>query len=100
MHDSLRLFLENQIIFQHYSDIQNKHDSLTKGEMMVGEKQVVKCPVQGKINEYCSCPKTECKNHGICCECVLDHKNRKDVAFHINFPHCLRDQLGRVGYKP
>lgn len=57
------------------------------------------CPEQERINKYCSCPKTECKRHGICCECIVDHKNRKDVAFHVKFPHCLREQLSKIGYK-
>lgn len=54
------------------------------------------CPEQDRINEYCSCPKTDCKNHGICCRCILDHKNRIDVQYQINFPHCLRDLLTKT----
>ena len=47
---------------------------------MAGKKTIGNCPVQEKINEYCSCPKTECERHGICCECIVEHKNREGVA--------------------
>lgn len=49
------------------------------------------CPVREEINDYCSCPKTECENHGICCKCILSHKNRLEVPIEIRFPHCLRE---------
>ena len=58
------------------------------------------CPACETINTYCSCPKTDCKRHGICCECIMDHKKRTDVAFHVKFPHCLRDQLEEIEKKP
>ncbi len=64
---------------------------------MAGKKTIGNCPVQEKINEYCSCPKTECERHGICCECIVEHKNREGVAFPIKFPHCLRGQLSEPG---
>lgn len=67
---------------------------------MTGKKLVENCLVRGKKNIYCSCPKTECERHGVCCECIVSHKERKDVAFHVKFPHCLRDQLAEIGYKP
>jgi len=51
------------------------------------------CPVREQINQYCSCPKTECPRHGLCCECILDHKNREDVKMIVRFPHCLREQV-------
>jgi len=49
------------------------------------------CPVRDRINEYCSCPKTDCPRHGLCCECILDHKHRENVKMIVRFPHCLRD---------
>ena len=66
---------------------------------MTGKNLVENCLVQEK-NMHCSCPKTECERHGVCCECIVSHKERKDVAFHVKFPHCLRDQLAEIGYKP
>lgn len=70
------------------------------GGIMTEKKIVDNCPAREKINTYCSCPKTDCERHGICCECIVAHKERKDAAFHIKFPHCLRDQLTEIGYKP
>lgn len=67
--------------------------------MMSEIKSIEDCSDRIKINKYCSCPKTECERHGICCKCILAHKDRKDVAFHIKLPHCLRDQLIEIGYK-
>lgn len=55
------------------------------------EKKVIDCPVREAINTFCSCPKTECENHGLCCECIIEHKNRVDVPILTRFPHCLRD---------
>ena len=55
------------------------------------EEKVIECPVREEINAFCSCPKTDCKNHGLCCECIIEHKNRVDVPILIKFPHCLRD---------
>lgn len=51
----------------------------------------IDCPVRSEINAYCSCPKTECENHGICCTCITAHMNRTDVPILKRFPHCLRD---------
>jgi len=48
------------------------------------------CPARTEINTYCSCPKTDCPRHGLCCECVLEHKNRVTETIK-RFPHCLRD---------
>jgi len=55
------------------------------------DEKVIDCPVREEINTFCSCPKTDCKNHGLCCECIIEHKNRVDVEILIKFPHCLRD---------
>jgi len=55
------------------------------------EGNTVDCPVREKINDYCSCPKTDCVRHDLCCECIVEHKNRVDVPIEIRFPHCLRD---------
>jgi len=60
-----------------------------------GEESILKstdnCPVRDRINEFCSCPKTDCPRHGICCECILNHKNRENVKMIVRFPHCLRE---------
>lgn len=55
------------------------------------EKSTLECPVREKVNAYCSCPKTDCPRHGLCCECVLEHKNRVTEPIIKRFPHCLRD---------
>jgi hypothetical protein len=62
-------------------------------EKLIMENETVLCPVRKKINEYCSCPKTDCDNHGLCCACIVNHKNRVDDPFEKRFPHCLRDLL-------
>lgn len=49
------------------------------------------CPVREEINTYCSCPKSECENHGLCCQCIASHKKRVDQPYEKRFPHCLRD---------
>jgi hypothetical protein len=54
-------------------------------------KTTIDCPVREQINSFCSCPKIDCNNHGICCECILDHKNRDGVEIIKRFPHCLRN---------
>lgn len=53
----------------------------------------IDCPVRQRINEFCSCPKVECANHGLCCECILAHKNRVDQPLLKRLPHCLRDMV-------
>ena len=55
------------------------------------ENETVNCPNRIKNNTYCSCPKTDCQRHGLCCECVLTHKNRVTEPIIKRFPHCLRD---------
>ncbi len=55
------------------------------------ENETVNCPNNTKINTYCSCPKTDCPRHGLCCECVHTHKNRVTEPIIKRFPHCLRD---------
>jgi len=34
----------------------------------------------------CVCPKTDCKNHGKCCDCVIHHRDGLK-----NLPRCLRE---------
>ncbi len=29
----------------------------------------------------CACPKTTCPNHGICCQCVVKHRNTDSLPF-------------------
>ena len=53
----------------------------------------IDCPVRERIESYCSCPKHECPNHGLCCECILAHKNRADQLLLKRLPHCLRDMV-------
>ncbi len=54
------------------------------------DEKAVECPVREDINAYCSCPKEDCPRHGICCECIVAHKNRVEEAIIKRFPHCLR----------
>jgi hypothetical protein len=49
------------------------------------------CPVRDHINTYCSCPKTDCPRHGLCCECIVAHKGRLTEPIIKRFPNCLRD---------
>ena len=53
----------------------------------------IDCPVRDRINEYCSCPKADCPRHGLCCECIIAHKNRVDQPLLKRLPHCLRDMV-------
>ena len=57
------------------------------------EEVIIKCPVVEKINSYCSCPKVDCPRHGLCCECILAHKDRVDDPLIKRLPHCLRDMV-------
>lgn len=34
----------------------------------------------------CTCPKTNCENHGKCCACVIHHRDGLN-----NLPRCLRE---------
>jgi len=56
----------------------------------MGEKSI-ECPVREDINAYCSCPKPDCPRHGLCCKCIVAHKERTDDPIIKRFPHCLRD---------
>lgn len=33
----------------------------------------------------CTCPKKECPRHGICCECIMNHRNNGSLVF------CMRE---------
>ena len=66
---------------------------IKRKEMFEMENKTVLCPVRDKINEYCSCPKVDCERHGLCCECIVNHKNRINDPFEKRFPNCLRDLL-------
>ncbi len=55
------------------------------------ETSHVDCPVRVNINAECSCPKTDCPRHGLCCECIAAHKNRVNDPMIKRFPHCLRE---------
>ncbi len=54
------------------------------------KNKTVPCPARDENSEYCSCPKTDCERHGLCCECIVNHKNTIDVSYEKRFPHCLR----------
>ncbi|MDR0221735.1 MAG: hypothetical protein LBI54_10085 [Lachnospiraceae bacterium] len=43
---------------------------------------MLNCPV-GNVKE-CPCHSETCKNHGKCCDCVVNHRNQG------NLPACLR----------
>ncbi len=58
------------------------------------------CPVRDRINEYCSCPKTDCPRHGICYECILNHKNRENVKMIRLGLSCPRSERTRVYAMP
>jgi hypothetical protein len=66
---------------------------IERKEMIVMENKTLHCPVREKINEYCSCPKVDCERHGLCCECIVNHKNRVNDPFGKRFPYCLRGLL-------
>jgi hypothetical protein len=53
----------------------------------------IDCPVRERINDYCSCPKNECDNHGLCCECIVAHKDRLDQPLLKRLPHCFREMV-------
>jgi hypothetical protein len=55
------------------------------------KETILPCPNRDKIKAYCSCPKTDCERHGLCCECITNHKNKVDSAYEKRFPHCLRE---------
>ena len=44
------------------------------------------CPNRQTNEKNCTCPKTDCANHGICCQCVMNHRSMK------NLPRCLREE--------
>lgn len=46
--------------------------------------QKVNCPNQSKNKDNCPCVEDYCPRHGICCECILYHKDYGDQ------PACLR----------
>ena len=45
----------------------------------------IKCVNKEKNEQDCPCVKTNCTNHGMCCECVAHHRKIK------TYPACLRD---------
>ncbi len=44
----------------------------------------------------CSCPKTDCPRHGVCCECILFHREREGEPVVKRLPHCMRFLLHGV----
>jgi hypothetical protein len=49
------------------------------------------CPNREVNKKRCPCPKKQCVNNGLCCECVLKHKRKGDL------PACFRMQfLGKA----
>lgn len=45
---------------------------------------MAECPNKTKNEEKCPCPYKDCKNHGVCCECVRNHRESG------NLPMCFR----------
>lgn len=37
---------------------------------------------------HCNCPKTDCRLHGKCMDCVIVHRGHRD-----HLPHCLHDMV-------
>ena len=56
-------------------------------------EKTVNCTVREKINSYCSCPKVDFERHGLCCECIVNHKKRVIDPIEKRFPNCLRGLL-------
>lgn len=54
------------------------------------------CPNGEKNQDTCTCPKEDCERHGICCECILNHKNRIDDPLLKRLPHCLREMVAEA----
>lgn len=69
---------------------------MKNNKVEMAEKVSVDCPAQDRINEYCSCPKTDCPRHGRCCECISDHRHRENVKMIVRFPHCLRELVQKA----
>ena len=42
------------------------------------------CPNKKANEQDCPCPKVDCDNHGICCECIANHRAKG------NKPACMR----------
>ncbi len=41
--------------------------------------------------ENCSCPKVECPNHGICCQCINNHRaGGNPIVF------CMREKAQKI----
>lgn len=55
--------------------------------------KTINCLMREDINAYCSCPKTDCPRHSLCCACIIEHKNRVDDPLLKRLPHCLRDMV-------
>ncbi|MDR0869078.1 MAG: hypothetical protein LBP75_11520 [Planctomycetota bacterium] len=42
------------------------------------------CPNRERNEEKCNCPSKDCPRHGVCCECIAQHRSKG------NLPMCLR----------
>ncbi len=51
------------------------------------------CPIHDSLDQRCSCPKTDCPRHGLCCECIVAHKARVEDPLPKRLPHCLRSLI-------
>ncbi len=60
------------------------------------DQEMIECLIREEIDAYCSCPKVDCERHGLCCRCIVEHKNRLDAEFIKRFPHCLRGLVEEV----
>ena len=57
------------------------------------DEKTINCPIHEELNAGCSCPKTDCPHHGLCCRCIASHKQKTDVELIKRFPHCLREMV-------
>lgn len=55
----------------------------TQGEKTMADNEN-KCPRHETNNADCTCPNTDCANHGVCCACVARHLGMK------NHPQCFK----------
>ncbi len=46
----------------------------------------------GCNEENCNCPKTECSNHGKCCQCIMHHR-KSEIG---SIVYCLRAKAAEV----
>lgn len=45
---------------------------------------MAECPNKAENEKKCICPYDSCERHGVCCECVRNHREQGEL------PMCLR----------